>query len=166
MQVTAQSPPNGPISPGLWPFQSILPRSDPRFLWQREINWTIYWFQGLWQSQGGLESRADAKKWGHHTSMSEHLALWPLINLKASMRVKSFQSCPTLCDYMDCSLPGSSVRGILQARILEWDADALPQGIFPTQGSNLHLFCLLHWQVSSSPLAPREPRKQTCCCRC
>ena len=30
------------------------------------------------------------------------------------------QSCPTLCDPMDCRLPGSSVPGILQARILEW----------------------------------------------
>ena len=32
------------------------------------------------------------------------------------------QSCPTLCDPMDCSLPGSSVHGIFQARILEWIA--------------------------------------------
>ena len=32
------------------------------------------------------------------------------------------QSCPTLCDPVDCSLPGSSVHGISQARILEWDA--------------------------------------------
>ena len=32
------------------------------------------------------------------------------------------QSCPTLCIPMDCSLPGSSVRGILQARIVEWVA--------------------------------------------
>ena len=32
------------------------------------------------------------------------------------------QSCPTLCDPVDCSLPGSSVHGILQARILEWVA--------------------------------------------
>ena len=30
------------------------------------------------------------------------------------------QSCPTLCDPLDCSPPGSSVHGILQARILEW----------------------------------------------
>ena len=30
------------------------------------------------------------------------------------------QLCPTLCDPMDCSLPGSSVHGILQARVLEW----------------------------------------------
>ena len=32
------------------------------------------------------------------------------------------QSSPTLCDPMDCSLPGSSVRGVFQARILEWIA--------------------------------------------
>ena len=32
------------------------------------------------------------------------------------------QLCPILCDAMDCSLPGSSVHGILQARILEWVA--------------------------------------------
>ena len=38
------------------------------------------------------------------------------------MRAKSLQSCPTLCDPMDCSPPGSSVHGILQARILEWVA--------------------------------------------
>ena len=35
---------------------------------------------------------------------------------------KSLQSCPTLCDPMDCSLPGFSVHGILQARTLEWVA--------------------------------------------
>ena len=32
------------------------------------------------------------------------------------------QSCPTLCDPMDCTLPGSSVPGIFQARVLEWGA--------------------------------------------
>ena len=32
------------------------------------------------------------------------------------------QSCPTLCDTMDCSLPGFSVYGIFQARVLEWGA--------------------------------------------
>ena len=34
------------------------------------------------------------------------------------------QSCPTLCDPMDCSLPGSSAHGIFQARVLEWGAIA------------------------------------------
>ena len=42
------------------------------------------------------------------------------------MKVKSesevSQSCPTLSDLIDCSLPGSSVRGIFQARVLEWGA--------------------------------------------
>ena len=35
---------------------------------------------------------------------------------------KSLQSCPTLCDPMDCSLQGSSIHGVFQARVLEWGA--------------------------------------------
>ena len=46
------------------------------------------------------------------------------------------QSRLTLCDSMDCSPPGSSVYGILQARILEWVAIAFARGIFPTEGAN------------------------------
>ena len=46
------------------------------------------------------------------------------------------QSCPTLCSPMDYSLPGSSIHGILQARVLEWVAISFSRGIFPTQGSN------------------------------
>ena len=38
------------------------------------------------------------------------------------------QSCPTLCDSMDCSLPGSSIHGIFQARILEWIAISFSRG--------------------------------------
>ena len=38
----------------------------------------------------------------------------------ACMHAKSLQSCPTLCNSMDCSPPGSSVHGILHARKLEW----------------------------------------------
>ena len=37
------------------------------------------------------------------------------------------QLCPTLCDPINCSLPGSSVHGIFQARILEWVAIPLPK---------------------------------------
>ena len=55
---------------------------------------------------------------------------------------------------MDCSLPGSSVHGILQARVLEWGCHALLQGIFLTQRSNTCLLCLLHWQSSSLSLVP------------
>ena len=39
------------------------------------------------------------------------------------------QSCPTSSDSMDCSLPGSSVRGILQARVLEWGALAFSRAL-------------------------------------
>ena len=40
----------------------------------------------------------------------------------AAAAAKSLQSCPTLCDPIDCSPPGSPVPGILQARTLEWVA--------------------------------------------
>ena len=51
---------------------------------------------------------------------------------KESWREKSesevAQSCQTLCDPMDCSLPGFSIHGILQARILEWVAISFCRG--------------------------------------
>ena len=63
---------------------------------------------------------------------------------------KSPQSCPTLCDSVDCSPPGSSVHGILQVR----GCHALFEGIFPVQGLNPPLLCLLHRQAGSLPLMP------------
>ena len=51
------------------------------------------------------------------------------------------QSCPTLCDPMDCTLPGSSVHGILQSRILEWVAIAFSRGIFLIKVLNPGLLC-------------------------
>ena len=50
-------------------------------------------------------------------SPNETFSLW-----KKQVKVLVTQSCPTLCDPMDCSLPGSSVHGILQIRTLEWVA--------------------------------------------
>ena len=53
---------------------------------------------------------------------------------------------------MDCSPPGSSVHGILQASILEWVA--MPSSkIFLTLGLDPDLLCLLHWQAGSLPLS-------------
>ena len=46
------------------------------------------------------------------------------------------QSCPTLCDPTDCSLPGSSVHGIFQARILEWVAISFSRGSSPPRDWN------------------------------
>ena len=55
---------------------------------------------------------------------------------------------------MDCSLPGSSVHGIRQARILKCVVMTFSRGSSPTQGSNLHFSCVLLFQGGSLPLAP------------
>ena len=55
---------------------------------------------------------------------------------------------------MDCSPPGSSVHGILQARILAWVARPPPGDLPDDLGIELRLLCLLHWQVGSVPLVP------------
>ena len=49
-------------------------------------------------------------------------------NWATSERSKVAQSCPTLCDPMDCNLPGSSVHGIFQATVLEWVAISFSRG--------------------------------------
>ena len=65
------------------------------------------------------------------------------------MKGKVAQSCPTLCDPMDCSLVGFSVHGNFQARVLEWVAISFLQGIFLTQGSNSGLLHCRQTQVQS-----------------
>ena len=67
------------------------------------------------------------------------------------MSAKSLQSDPTLCNPMDCSLPGFSVHGNSPGKNTRVGFQLLLQGIFPTQGSNLGL---LHWQADALPLVP------------
>ena len=59
------------------------------------------------------------------------------------MKVKSesevAQQCPTLSNPMDCSLPGSSIHGIFQAKVLEWGAIAFP-GICIWDPANIWIF--------------------------
>ena len=78
----------------------------------------------------------------------------------ACMRAKSLQSCLTLCDPLDCSPPGSSVHGDSPGKNTDVGCHDLLQGIFLTQGSNLSLLRLLHWQAGSLPLMP--PAKPLC----
>jgi len=47
-----------------------------------------------------------------------------LLCMKVKSKSEVAQSCPTLSDPMDCSLPGSSIHGIFEARVLEWGAIA------------------------------------------
>ena len=92
------------------------------------------------------------------------------------VHAKSLQSYLTLCDPMDCSLPGSSVHGILQARILEWVAlqgnhcnpgikptsltsSALSGGFFTTGTTwdGLLVVAMFYKITTNTELANREP---------
>ena len=61
----------------------------------------------------------------------------------AAAAAKSLQSCPTLRDPIDGSLPGFSVHGILQARVLEWGAIAFSK-------NHRKLIKLIHWITALS----------------
>ena len=65
------------------------------------------------------------------------------------VHAKLLQSCLTFCDPMDCSLPGSYVHRISPGKNPGVGCHALLQGIFLTQGSNLHLLRLLQWHAGS-----------------
>ena len=67
-----------------------------------------------------------------------------------NMHVFCTQSCQTLCDPLDCSLPGSSVHGILQASILEWVVISYSRGSSWPRDQT-HDSCLLQWQAGSLP---------------
>ena len=70
------------------------------------------------------------------TVQLSHLYMTTGKTMKSESEIEVPQSCLTLCDPVDCSPPGSSIYGILQARILEWVAIFFSRGIFPTQGLN------------------------------
>ena len=61
-------------------------------------------------------------------------------------RSEQVKSCPTLCDPMDCSLPGSPIHGIFQARVLEWTAISFSKG---------YRSILISQVVPPSPSPPR-----------
>ena len=63
--------------------------------------------------------------------------------MENSAAAKSLQSCPTLCDPIDGSPPGSPVPGILQARTLEWVAISFSRKILKEMEIPAHLTCLL-----------------------
>ena len=83
--------------------------------------------------------------------------LWTFIGetVCQDLKVLVAQSCLTPCDLIDCSPSGSSVRGISQARILEWIVIPFFRGIFLTQGLNLDLpHCrqiLYRWSHQGNP---------------
>ena len=72
------------------------------------------------------------------------------------MKVKSerevTQLCPTCSDPMDYSLPGSSVHGIFQARVLEWGAVAFSRQFYTLKTQLYMAFCAITYILSSYPL--------------
>ena len=62
----------------------------------------------------------------------------------ACVRAQSLHLCLTLCDPMGCNLPGSSVHGILQARILEWVAMPSSRGSSQPR-DRTHVSCIGRW---------------------
>ena len=88
--------------------------------------------------------------------MKERVGQIDRVALKHTACAKSLQSCPNLCDPVDCSPSGSSVHRILQARILE--CHSLLQGIFRTQRWKPGL---LHCRQIFTIWATREAPKHT-----
>ena len=97
------------------PMDCSLPGSPVHGILQARI---LEWV-GIFSSRGSSQPR----DWVCMSFMDgQMLYHWP------TWRRVVAQSCPTLCDPMDCSLPGSSVHGSLQARILEWVAISSSRG--------------------------------------
>ena len=139
-------------------------RFDP---WVRKIPWRRAWQptpvflpgESYGQRRLGLQTigsqrvRHDWNNWPQtHTSNPIMRASWPnYIHKAPSLKISSHAMCMLSCFSRirpfatHWTAVGSSVHGILQARILEWVASALLQGTFPTQGLNPCL-CLLHWK--------------------
>ena len=90
--------------------------------------------------------------------------LW---SYNAAAAAKSLQLCPTLCDPMDCSLPGSSAHGLFQARVLEWVAIAFSEEC--TRDSKINLWILFKNlnkrnvpAVINNPVLGRKMNSLTC----
>ena len=77
--------------------------------------------------------------------------------LKVKSESEVAQSCPTLCDPMDCRIPGSSVHGIFQARVLEWGAIAFSSdSLAHTKIKSGFHFKVAYAHLSEKAMAPHS----------
>ena len=110
--------------------------------------------------------------WSHKGNGQRQVHIW--VKSQNRMMGVCAQSCPTLCSPMDCSLPGSSVHGISQARILEWVATSFSRGSSWPRGRTCvsWSFALAGGFFSTGKphrmrnLSIREGKENFCCCCC
>ena len=89
---------------------------------------------------------------GKNTGVGCHFLLQCM---KMKIESEVAQSCPTLCDPMDCTQPGSSVHGIFQTRVLEWGAIAFSKiHLYKVSNSIIFIFYNISSPISSpSPIS-------------
>ena len=114
LQISARNTPRPPRRPEAWLQVNHSPWTQERDdgLWTKK---TQGWKQQL-KSPGGIFFFILLKNYWQNFSEYQD----ELIYVRQWSEVKIVQLCLILCNPMDCNLPGSSVHGILQARILEW----------------------------------------------
>ena len=110
----------------------LLPTNDVTVLRGGESGLSAQSSQALGWPIGPLESILYKEeyiiKWTRNKCLI-HSLFQQLIRRKSTHKWSEVaQWCPTLCDPMDCSLPGSSIHGIFQARVLEWVAISFSRG--------------------------------------
>ena len=120
------------------------------------LAWRIPWTE----EPGGLQSmglQIVGHDWSNltcnHASYNASLSIYPTTQSLVALIVLVTQSCLTLCNPKDCSLPGSSVQVILQARILEWVAMLSSRGSSQPRSPTL--------QLGSLPAEPPGKPKNT-----
>ena len=98
---------------------------------------------------------------GKNTGVGFHFLL-QCMKVKSEREVA--QSCPTLRDSMDCSLPGSSAHGIFQARVLEWGAIAFSvyrEYYSAIKGNKLLIYSTMWMDLKNNMLSKRSQIQKT-----
>ena len=116
--------------PSLPPFSPL-----PGLLWGQEMYHNYLWLlststpplTSCRRKENSRERRREGSKTRKFSQLKNIFHVYQYLSISvataaAATAAKSLQSCPTLCDPIDCSPPGSPVPGILQARTLEWVA--------------------------------------------
>ena len=98
----------------------------------------------------------------HQCLLLSKVTLEFCLALQFAAAAKSLQLCLILCNPMNCSPLGSSVNGILQARMQKWVAIFSPMGSSQSREGILYHLCLLHWQVFFTTITTWEALYRQC----